>query len=373
MQHVYLDHAATTPMRAEAVEAMLPFLTVRFGNPSGAHAAGRDARRALEEARDVIADALGCRPEEVVFTSGGTESDNTALGSAGEGSIVTSAIEHHAVLEPAMASGAAIASVGRDGLIDLDSLADALDDQVRLVSVMLVNNEVGVIQPLGDIAKLVRDLAPRAALHTDGVQALPWLDVAALAADAELVSVSAHKVGGPKGVGVLVVRTGTPFTPLLRGGGQERERRAGTQPVGLVAGFAAAVTATVAEREATNARVSALRDRLADGLVDIDGCVETGDRTRKVPGNVHVCFEGVDAEALVFLLEQGGVLASAGASCASGALETSHVLTAMGVLDSLARGSLRLSLGHSSTTADVDRALDVVPAAVDRLRARGGG
>ncbi|MGI8664313.1 MAG: cysteine desulfurase family protein [Acidimicrobiales bacterium] len=374
MPIAYLDHAATTPMRPEAVDALLPFLSERFGNPSGAHAHGRDARRAVDDARDEVGAALGCEPGEVVFTSGGTEADNTAVRTGASRRTVCSAVEHHAVLEPALAAGGVTIGVGGDGVIDLDELAEALDDDVGLVSVMLVNNEVGTIQPLSDVAKVVRDLAPRAVLHTDAVQALPWLDVRADAADADLVSLSAHKIGGPKGVGALVVRDGTPFVPLLRGGGQERERRAGTQPVGLIVAFAVALTATVEERDAAVVRIGALRDRLVDGLLTgIDGCIATGARAGTVAGIAHVCIPGVDAEALLFLLEQGGVLASAGASCSSGALEASHVLDAMGVAPRLAKGSLRLSLGHASTAADVDRALEVVAPAVERLRRHGGG
>jgi cysteine desulfurase len=365
-------------MRAEAVAAMLPFLTERFGNPSGSHALARDARRAIDEARDVIAVALGCRPNDVVFTSGGTEADNAAVFGAGVAApgnvVVCSAVEHHAVLEPVLQLGGRVVRVDGSGLIDLDALADALDDDVRLVSVMLANNEVGVVQPLADVAAVVQQAAPRAVLHTDAVQALPWLDVAELAAPADVVSVSAHKVGGPKGVGVLVVRADVPFAARQVGGGQEAERRSGTHAVASIVAMAEAIRLTVDERKATVERVGAQRDRLLDGLVDaVDGVHETGDRTLKVAGNAHVCIEGVDAEALLFLLEDAGVLASAGASCASGALEASHVLTAMRVAPALARGSLRLSLGATSTDADVDRALTVVPAAVERLRRHGGG
>ena len=239
----YLDHAATTPMRPEAIDAMMPFLADTFGNPSASHRWGREARRALDDARDTMADVLGAQPGEVVFTSGGTEADNQAivgvLARTG-GVAVCSAIEHHAVLEPVERSGGRVVAVGPDGRIDLGGLADALDEDVAVVSIMLVNNEVGVIQPFDQIATLVRQRAPRAVLHTDAVQAFTWLDVASVAADADLISVSAHKFGGPKGVGAFVIRDGTSIDPLLFGGGQERDRRSGTQNVAGVVAMAAA-------------------------------------------------------------------------------------------------------------------------------------
>jgi cysteine desulfurase len=367
----YLDNAATTAMRAEAVAAMLPFLTERYGNPSGAHAMARDARLALDEARDVMADALGCTPGEVVFTSGGTEGDNTAVLGARSGgpAIVCSEIEHHAVLHPVHERGGRTVPVDRDGVLDLDALAAALDDAVELVSVMLVNNEIGTVQPLEAVVDLVRDREPRAVLHTDAVQAFPWLDVATLAGGADLVAVSAHKFGGPKGVGALVVRDGAPFTPRQVGGGQERDRRSGTHNVAGIVAMAEAARLTVEERKATVERVGALRDRLADRLLsEVPGTHESGDRAAKVAGCCHVCFEGIESEALLFLLEEHGVLASAAASCASGAQDPSHVLAAIGIPRELARGSLRLSLGPTTTPEDVDQALAVIPSAVDRLR-----
>lgn len=374
----YLDHAATTPMRPEAVEAMLPFLSERFGNPSGAHAMARDARRALDDAREILADALGCKPGEVVFTSGGTEADNAAVygggmtGAPEAGTVVCSAIEHHAVLEPVERMGGRLVGVGGDGVIDLTALGDALDTDVRLVSVMLANNEIGVIQPLSDVAEVVAARAPRAVLHTDAVQALSWLDVAEAAAPAGLISISAHKFGGPKGVGALVVREGVPFAPRQVGGGQERERRSGTHNVAGIVAMAAAASATVDERKAVVDRVGALRDRLADGLLTaVANTVESGDRARKIAGCCHLCFDGIESEALLFLLEQEGVMASAASSCASGAQDPSHVLAALRFSRELARGSLRLSLGRTTTDADVDRALEVIPPAVERLRRMG--
>jgi cysteine desulfurase len=369
----YLDHAASTPVRAEAVAAMVPFLTERFGNPSGAHAMARDARNALDDARVTLADALGCHPGEIVFTSGGTEADNAAVFSfADRGVVVCSSIEHHAVLDPVHRIGGRVVEVLATGVVDLDALERALDDSVALVSIMLANNEIGTTQPLAEIADLVRVRAPHAALHTDAVQAFPWLDVAALAEPADLVSISAHKFGGPKGVGVLVVRDGVPFAARQVGGGQERERRSGTQNVAGIVAMAEAARLTVDERKTVVDRVAPLRDRLADGLLAaVPNTIESGDRSHKVAGNCHVCFDGIESEALLFILEQHGVMASAAASCASGAQDPSHVLAALGVPRTTAQGSLRLSLGTTTTDDDIDLALAVIPPAVARLRERG--
>ena len=379
----YLDHAATTPLRPEALEAMLPYLTEHFANPSGAHAPARRARRALDEARDAVAECLGAEPGEVVFTGCGTEADNLALAGVVAkrgGTVVCTAVEHHAVLHATEALGGKVAPVRPDGVVDLDALAGLIGDDTAVVSVMLANNEVGTVQPLAEVAVLVRERAPRAAVHTDAVQAPSWLDVAALAAEADLVAISAHKFGGPKGVGALVVRRGVALAPILRGGGQERDRRSGTQDVAGAVAMAAALRAAAAERAGAVERVRALRDRLADGLLAAaPGAVETGDRATKLPNNCHLTFgdddgtageggDGIESEALLVLLDDAGVYASAGSSCASGAMEPSHVLTAMGVPRRRALSSVRLTLGTTSTDADVDLALKVLPEAVARLR-----
>ncbi len=377
----YLDHAATTPMRPEASAAMLPWLTERFGNPSGSHAVARAARAAIDDARDIAAEALGVAPGGIIFTGGGTESDNLAIMGVlarrpAGGAVVCSAIEHHAVLHAAQAAVAAgqatgcrIVPVHPDGTVDLDRLADALDPTVTVVSIMLANNEVGVIQALAPVARLVRRRAPGAVIHTDAVQAFPWLDVAALAECADLISVSAHKFGGPQGTGVLAVRGDLAIAPLIHGGGQERDRRSGTHNVAGIVGMAAAMQATVAARPATVARAGLLRDRLADDLLArTPGSSETGDRALKVAGNCHLCFDGIESEALLVLLDDAGVYASAGSACTSGAMEPSHVLVAMGIDRGRALGSLRLSLGHTTTDDDVDLALKVIPDALSRLR-----
>lgn len=364
-------------MRPEAVEAMLPFLTDRYANPSGAHRRARDARRAIDEARDELAALVGCEPGDIVFTSGGTESDNLAVFGLGDGDgiAVCSAIEHHAVLDPVESIGGRTVPVDHRGRIDDDTLGAILAEQpVRLVSLMAVNNETGLIQPLDELASVVRDTAPDAVLHTDAVQALCWTDVARTCRVVDSFSLSAHKFGGPKGVGALVVRAGVPIHARQLGGGQERERRSGTQNVAGIVAMTVAARLTVVECDTEIARLGALRDRLLDGLLDrVDGLVETlgPDRSDRVAGIAHVCVPGVESEALLYLLERSDVSASAASSCASGALQSSHVLAAMGVEASLAGGSLRLSLGHTTTSSDVDDALEVIPAAIERLRAGG--
>ena len=356
----------------------MPVYTEVYGNPSGAHRMARAARHILDDAREVMASALGAEPGQIVFTAGGTEGDALAIRGivdAAGGVAVCSAIEHHAVLDPVEHLGGRVVSVQADGRIDLDALERALDPTVCIVSIMLVNNETGIVQPLSEAIEIVRRLAPEAVIHTDAAQAVCWLDVAQAAAEADLISVSAHKFGGPKGVGALVVRDRPKLAPLFRGGGQERDRRGGTHNVPGVAGMAAAMAETVEERPSAVPRVAALRDRLADGIRNaVSGVVESGvpdrDRGHKTANICHLCFEGVESEALLFLLEKQDLMASAASSCASGAVEPSHVLAAMGFSPQLAFGSLRLSLGYGTTGGDIDAALAAVPAAVTRLRER---
>ncbi|HKA92572.1 MAG TPA: cysteine desulfurase family protein [Acidimicrobiia bacterium] len=379
---VYLDYAATTPMYPEVAAAMRPFQADTFGNPSGSHAAARAAKTALEEAREHIAEGLGVKPAEIVITGGGTEADNLAVKGAaragraagtGDG-VVTTAFEHKGVLAPCdrlERDGFRVTRVPVDGagILDLGALEAALDERTVVVSVMLVNNEVGTIQPLDAVAEVVRARAPHAALHTDAVQAVPWLDIAAATASADLVSVSAHKFGGPKGVGALVRRRETRVEPLIEGGGQEWGLRSGTADVGGAVGMAEALRITTGRRDAEVARITALRDRLATGLGGrVPGCFVNGDAQRKVAGNCHVGFHGVEAETLLVALDRDGLCAAAGSSCTSGATEPSHVLAAMGLPRDAALASIRLSLGYASTDADVDTALDLIPRAVDQLR-----
>jgi len=374
MMQAYLDHAATTPMRPESLAAMVPYLTEHFGNPSGSHSVARRALVAIDEARDEVARCLGCEPGEVVFTSGGTESDNLAVlgaSSPGPGTVLCSAVEHHAVLNACDARGGTTVPVDRSGVIDLDAMGEQLDDRVDLVSVMLVNNEVGTVQPLADVAALVRALAPRARLHTDAVAAVGWMDVAALTTVADLVSVSAHKFGGPKGVGALVVRGGSRLDPVLHGGAQERGRRPGTHDVAGIVGMAAALRVATDARDDTVRRVGTRRDRLAAGLStsieDVRETVVHG--AAKVASSCHLVVGGVDQEELLVLLDDEGVCASAGAACASGAIEPSHVLLAMGLSPVDAKSAVRFSLGYATTDDEIDHVLSVMPKVVERLRA----
>jgi cysteine desulfurase len=369
--YTYLDHAATTPMRADAVEAMLPFLTERFANPSGSHRFARQVRKSIDEARDDVADVLGCRPGEVIFTSGGTEADNTAIFGTLDrrgGLAVCPAVEHHAVLHAVEARGGRVIGVDASGRVDIEQLEAALTD-VSLVSVMAVNNEVGTITDLAEVAAAVNRAAPDAVVHTDAVQAACWLDLRQITPHIDLMSISAHKFGGPKGVGVLVARGRSAFAPMLVGGGQERERRSGTHNVAGIIAMASALRATDSERAAENIRVAELRDSLIDGLrAELDDIHETVDRTHKVAGSAHVCIDGVENEALLYLLDEAGVCASAASSCASGAMEPSHVLAAMGIPDERARGALRLTLGRTTTADDIAVATTAIVESVRRLR-----
>ena len=373
--YTYLDHAATTPMRADAVAAMLPFLSEQFANPSGSHRFARQVRKAIDEARDDVAAVLGCQPGEVIFTSGGTEADNTAIFGTLDrrgGVALCPAVEHHAVLHAVEARHGVVVGVDAAGRVDLDALASSLvtsTSPVSIVSVMAVNNEVGTITDLAGVAAVVRRHAPTASIHTDAVQAANWLDLRTITPHVDLLSLSAHKFGGPKGVGILMARAGSAFAPLLVGGGQERERRSGTHNVAGIVAMTVALRATDDERSHENDRISRLRDNLVDGLQDgLDDVTETVDRARKVAGSAHVCIGGIENEALLYLLDEAEVCASAASACASGAMEPSHVLAAMGVPNERARGALRLTLGRTSTQADVDRATAVIIDAVRRLR-----
>ena len=383
----YLDHAATTPMRESAIAAMTPFLADQYANPSGSHRFSRLARTAIDEARDDIADALGCKPGEVVFTSGGTEADNAAIFGAVRkhgGVAVCSAAEHHAVLHCVEHLDGEVVAVDSRGVIDLVALRQTLEritergDRTAVVSVMAVNNEVGSITPMRDVARVVRDVAKNAVLHSDAVQAACWLDVRDIVTVTDSVSFSAHKFGGPKGMGVMVVKSGVSLEPLIMGGGQERDRRSGTSNVAGIVATAAALRETVENRESETARVgklrhsliSAIRAQVSDVLdtVPLDSAPTSGDSLSTVPGVAHLCFAGVESEALLFLLDEAGVCASAASACASGAMEPSHVLRAMGVEPRFMKGALRLSLGHTTTEDDITHAVHAIVSSVKRLR-----
>ncbi len=372
-------------MRPEAVEAMLPFLADVSANPTGGHRAAQRAKAAMEAAREQTAEILGAHPDEIVFTGSGSEGDNIAVkGSAwaaraagrGDG-VVVAAFEHKAVLAAADRldqDGFRVTRVGvtPGGIIDLDALADALDDRTAVVSTMLVNNEVGTRQPLAAISELVATMAPRAALHTDAIQAPQWLDVAAETAGVGLVATSGHKFGGPKGTGALVVRDGVDLVPLVEGGGHEWGVRAGTQNVAGIVAFATALAVTHERRDDERARIGALRDRLQRELLDrVPGAVVNGEISARVEGSLHIAFTGIESESLLVALDRRDIYAAAGSSCSSGAAEPSYVLSAMGMERDRQIGSIRLSLGYASTDADIDAAVEVIPEAVAALaRAR---
>jgi len=373
----YLDHAASTPMRAEAIEAMAPYLDHMYANPSGSHRFAREARKALDEARDLVATTLGCKPGEVVFTSGGTEGDNHAILGAVRrlgGVAVCPASEHHAVLHCVEHVHGVVVRVNSVGTVDLEDLQRVLEEAteeqpISVVSVMAVNNEVGSITPMRDVARIVRKYAPNAILHTDAVQAACWVDLREITPLVDALSLSAHKFGGPKGVGVMVIKTGKNLEPLIFGGGQERDHRSGTHNVSGIIATAKALEVTDKTRAEETERVIKLRDRLVDEIrAQVDGVLETVPREHRVPGVAHLCFSGVENEALLFLLDQADVYASAASACASGAMEPSHVLEAMGIDRSWSNGALRLSLGHTTTDAEIDHAVSATVSAVNQLR-----
>jgi cysteine desulfurase len=377
---VYLDHAATTPLDPRVLEAMLPYLTEHHGNPSSIYTSGRRARQALDEARETVAGILGAKPREVVFTSGGTESNNLALkgvawaGSARGRHLVTSAVEHKGVLHACQVlhrQGYEVTylPVDRYGRVGSADVAAAITDQTTLVSVMAANNEVGTVQPVAEIGAACRQRG--VAFHTDAVQAAAFVRPDADAWQASLVSLGAHKLYGPKGVGALFVRHGTAILPQQQGGSQERQRRAGTENVAAIVGFAAAMAQTHADpeaREAENVRQASLRDRLIDGLTSLEDVEPTGHPTERLPNSASVVIDGIDGGDLVAALDLEGVEASTGSACTSGSTEPSHVLLAMGIGERLARGSLRVTVGRGTTDADVDRALEAVATCVRRLR-----
>jgi cysteine desulfurase len=383
MDHrIYLDHAATTPLDPRVLEAMLPVLTQAWGNPSSIYAEAREARRHLDASRRTVAELLGARPQEIVFTSGGSESDGLALRGIAHAAratgthIVTVATEHHAVLHAAAAlerEGYRVTylPVNRDGFVERDSLLAAVDEETTVVSVMLANNETGTIQPVAELAQGVKAKNLRAIFHTDAVQAAGMLelDVSNLGVDA--LSLAAHKFYGPKGVGVLYIRAGTRIEAQVLGGSQEKERRAGTENVAGAAGLATALRLATEERAERVEHMRALRDRLLDQLPRrIPGTLITGpsDGSRRLANSVSCCFEEIEAETLLLQLDLAGIAASSGSACTSGSLEPSHVLTAMGIPAETARGSLRLTLGRQNTAAEIETVLDLLPGFVERLR-----
>jgi len=375
---IYLDHAATTPLRREVLDAMLPYLTDWFGNPSSAHSFGRAARAALDEAHDQVARRLNAEAREIVFTSGGTEANNLAIkGAAWAGKargprIVTSAIEHHAVghtLRYLEKFGFEIVElpVDRYGRVDPEQLETAINDRTILVSIMLANNEVGTLQPIEEIAAVVRS-RKGILLHVDAVQAAPYVDLDVAKLGADMVSLGAHKFEGPKGVGVLYVRHGTHILAQQQGGTQERHRRAGTENVAGAVGFAAAYELSCAERPETVARLRRQRDKLAKAILATPGTEMTGHPKQRLPGLLSIIARDTDGTAVAMSLDLEGIACSVGSACTTGSTEVSHVLTAMGYPDEEARGALRLSLGRTTTDAEIATASEVVPRVLASMR-----
>ena len=376
--NIYADNAATTRMSQTAIDAMLPYLGELYGNPSSLHTAGQRASEALMEARQTVASCLGCAPREILFTSGGSEADNQAIVSAarigekkGKKHIISTAFEHHAVLHTLAklekeGFDVTLLDVHENGVITAEEVASNLRDDTCLVTVMYANNEIGTIQPIAEIGKLCRELG--VLFHTDAVQAAGHIAIDVNAQNIDMLSLSAHKFHGPKGTGVLYAKQGIPLTNLIEGGAQERGKRGGTENIPGIVATAAALKEACANLEENAARLTALRDRLIAGLEEIPHSILNGDREKRLPGNVNFCFEGIEGESLLLLLDDKGICASSGSACTSGALDPSHVLLAIGRVHDVAHGSLRLSLGEDATQEEVDYMIASVKEVVSSLR-----
>ncbi len=378
MREIYVDNAATTKMSRVAIDAMLPYMDRIYGNPSSLHSVGQRANEALCDARERIAKRLGCTPREITFTSGGSEADNQAILSAaavgekkGKKHIISTAFEHHAVLhtlEKLKKRGfeVELLDVGSVGNITAEQVRAAIRPDTCLVTVMYANNEIGSVLPIAEIGKVCREAG--VIFHTDAVQAAGHLPIDVATQNIDMLSLSAHKFHGPKGIGVLYCRKCIPLVSLIEGGAQERGKRAGTENLPAIMGMAAALDDACEHMAENSAKVAALRDRLIAGLSKIPHSVLNGDPVNRLPGNVHFCFEGIEGEGLLLLLDAKGICASSGSACTSGSLDPSHVLLAIGHPHEIAHGSLRLSLCETNTDADVDDMLREIPAVVDYLR-----
>ena len=383
--HIYFDHAGTTAMDQRVLEAMLPYFTQLYGNASSVHTVGQEARYALDGARERVAHVLNCRNREIVFTSGGTESDNAAIQGAATAleetgrHVITASTEHHAVLHACQVlenRGWEVTYLPVDdfGQVDPQQVYNAITNETTVVSVMYANNEIGTINPIADISAAVKTRAAEfnrtIVMHTDAVQAAGYLDLDVRKLGVDMLTLSGHKFYGPKGVGVLFIRRGVPFLPLITGGGQERERRSGTENVAGIVGLAVALELADSERDAIGARCLALRDRIiAEISRRIPNCVLNGHPTERLPNNVNFSFAGVEGEPVLLGLDLQGIAASSGSACSSGSLEPSHVLLALGQTADVARGSLRITLGKDNNDSQVDRLMDVLVGLVNDLRA----
>ena len=374
---IYLDHAATTATRPEVVDAMLPYFTENFWNPSSVYTPALNNRKVVDESRETIARSLGTTSENIYFTAGGSESDNWALKCTAEAyqnkgkHIITSKIEHHAILhtcEYLEKKGFEITyiDVDENGILKLDDLKAAIRPDTILISVMFANNEIGTIQPIKEIGAIAKEHG--ILFHTDAVQAAGYVKIDVQKENIDLLSMTAHKLHGPKGCGLLYIRKGVRIENLICGGAQERNKRAGTENVAGIIGLDAALQLAVDGMDERNAKLEKMRDRLIDGLLKIERSRINGDRVHRLPGNVNMCFEGIEGESLLLRLDLKGVSASSGSACTSGSLDPSHVLLAIGLPHEKAHGSLRITLGHQNTEEEVDKLLEVLPPIVQRLR-----
>ena len=375
---VYADNAATTAVSPEVLEAMLPFYKEVYGNPSSLYSLGQEAKKPLEEARETVAQCLGAQPREIYFTSCGTESDNWAIKGAayamrrkGKTHIVTSAFEHHAVLHTCQAlekEGFTVTylPVHENGIVRPEELEAALTENTGLVTIMYANNEIGTIQPIPEIGAICKRHG--VLFHTDAVQAVGNVAIDVKEQNIDMLSLSGHKLHAPKGVGALYIRSGVVIQNLLDGGAQERGKRGGTENVASIVGLATALKRACATMEERRVKLTAMRDKLIDGLSKIERCRLNGDREHRLPGNVSFCFQGVEGESLLLMLDLKGISASSGSACTSGSLDPSHVLLAIGLPHEVAHGSLRLSFGDENTMEDIDYILETVPPIIERLR-----
>lgn len=375
---VYADNAATTRVSETALNAMMPCFTEIYGNPSSLHSAGQQAHKAMDSARQQIADAIGAEKEEIFFTSGGSEADNWAikgvaelLSKKGKKHIISSAFEHHAVLHTLAKLEKAgfevtLLPVYADGLVRTEDVKNAIREDTALVTIMFANNEIGTVQPIAEIGAICREKGVY--FHTDAVQAAGHLPIDVKAQNIDMLSMSGHKFHGPKGVGVLYCKKNIRLPNLIEGGAQEKGRRAGTENVYAAVGMAAALTEAVAHMEENSARVRQMRDRLIDGILTVEASRLNGDREKRLPGNVSICFEGVEGESLLLYLDMMGIAASSGSACTSGSLDPSHVLLAIGLPHEIAHGSLRLSLSEYNTDEEIDYIIENIPPIIKRLR-----
>lgn len=375
---IYADNAATTKLSEKALDSMLPLLKEIYGNPSSLHSVGQTAKEYLENARQEIANTIGALPREIYFTSGGSEADNQAIRTAaylgakkGKRHIISSKFEHHAVLHALNALKEdgfkiTLVDVNSNGVIKSDDVANAIDEETCLVTIMTANNEIGTIQPMSEIGKICRDRG--VLFHTDAVQAVGHIPVNVNDMNVDMLSVSAHKFHGPKGIGFLYVKSGIPVKSLIEGGAQERGKRAGTENLPAIVGMAAALKDAVDNLEQSTNKVTAMRNRLVDGLKDIERSRINGDMDNHLPGTLNMCFEGIEGESLLLLLDMKGICASSGSACTSGSLDPSHVLLAIGIPVEIAHGSLRLSISEYNTMDEMDYIVNTIPEVVSYLR-----